>query len=107
MHSWKRGILALMLAITMTSAGFAQPPGTNDGGSSFDIMSEVVRPLVLAVIFTVIGLLLFGACIWLIVRLTPFSVRKEIEEDQNIAMGIIIGSMILGIAIILSAALLG
>lgn len=76
-------------------------------GSSLDLLSDLVRPLLLAVVFTAVGLLLFFACIFLIVRLAPFSVRREIEEDQNVALGIIVGSMILGIAIILAAALLG
>ena len=36
----------------------------------------------------------------------PFSVRKEIEEDQNIALGLIIGAMIIGMALIIGAAIL-
>lgn len=63
--------------------------------------------LLTAIIFTVIGLILFAACLWLVVKFAPFSVQKEIEEDQNISLGIIIGSMILGIAIILAAAIHG
>lgn len=73
----------------------------------FDIMSELAHPLLLAVVFTLIGLSLFAASLWLIVRIAPFSIRKEIEEDQNTSLGIIIGSIILGIAMILSAAMLG
>jgi uncharacterized membrane protein YjfL (UPF0719 family) len=38
---------------------------------------------------------------------TPFSIRKEIEEDQNIALGIVIGAMLLGIALIIAAAING
>jgi len=60
-----------------------------------------------AIIFTAIGLVLFAACLWLVVKVAPFSVQKEIEEDQNVSLGIIIGSMILGIAIILAAAIHG
>ena len=40
-------------------------------------------------------------------KVAPFSVRKEIEEDQNTALGIIIGSMIIGLAIIIGAAIHG
>lgn len=76
-------------------------------GGQFDIMSELAHPLLLAVVFTLIGLALFAASLWLIVRIAPFSIRKEIEEDQNTSLGIIIGSIILGIAMILSAAMLG
>ena len=38
---------------------------------------------------------------------TPFSVRKEIEEDQNIALAIVIASVILGSALIIAAAIHG
>lgn len=72
-----------------------------------DLRSELAHPLLLAVVFTIIGLSLFAACLWIIVKVAPFSIRKEVEEDQNIALGIIIGSMILGIAIILAAAMIG
>jgi putative membrane protein len=38
--------------------------------------------------------------------LMPFSLRKEIEEDQNTALAIIIGSVIIGMSIIIAAAIL-
>lgn len=72
-----------------------------------NVAENLVQPLVLSLVFTVIALILFAICITLVVRVTPFSVRKEIEEDQNVALGIIIGSMILGIAIILAASIHG
>lgn len=72
-----------------------------------DFMTIVVQPLVLALVFTVVGVTLFALCLWLIVKVAPFSIRKEIEEDQNVALGIIIGSMVLGIAMILAAAIHG
>src|SRR5262249_27639738 len=50
----------------------------------------------------------FFALAWLLIgKLSPFSLRKEIEEDQNIALAVLLGSVILGIAIIVSAAMRG
>ena len=43
----------------------------------------------------------------MIVKVAPFSIRKEIEEDQNTSLGIIIGAVILGISMIISAAVQG
>ena len=40
-------------------------------------------------------------------NLNADSIRKEIEEDQNMALGIIIASIIIGIALIVSAAVHG
>ena len=57
--------------------------------------------------YTVFGLIVFGIAFWLIVKLTPFSIRKEIEEDHNTALAIVIGAVILGISLIIAAAIHG
>jgi uncharacterized membrane protein YjfL (UPF0719 family) len=41
------------------------------------------------------------------VLVSPFSVKKEIEDDQNNALAIIIGALIIGISIIIAAAING
>lgn len=60
-----------------------------------------------ALIYSLIGIALFGLAFFIIVKVAPFSIRKEIEDDQNTALGIIIGSVIIGIALIISAAVHG
>ena len=70
-------------------------------------MEKVLPVLATTLIFVFIGLVVFGIAYWIVVKLAPFSVKKEIEEDQNIALGIIIGSIILGIALIISSAIQG
>ena len=52
-----------------------------------------------------LGLVLFAAAYWLIMKLSPFSVRKEIQEDQNVALAVIIAAFVLGIALIVAAAI--
>jgi putative membrane protein len=66
-----------------------------------------VRALVETVIFGVVGMLLCTLFFVILVRVCPFSVRKEIEEDQNISLGVIIGAAFIAIAIIISAAMRG
>ncbi len=56
-------------------------------------------------LYTAIGLMVFALAIWIMNKVVPFSLRKEIEEDQNTSLGIIIGSVIIGIALIISAIL--
>ena len=55
--------------------------------------------------YSLIGLVMFGAALGIASRVLPFSLRKEIEEDQNTALGVIIGCMFIGIAIIIAAAI--
>ncbi len=57
------------------------------------------------VIYVVVGLGLFGAAFLVIDKITPFSLRKELEDDQNTALAIVIGAIFIGIAMILSAAI--
>lgn len=86
---------------------FAAEGDASASAEQANLFSNLVPHLVLAIVFTLVGMLLFGLCIWLIVKLAPFSVQKEIEEDQNTSLGIIMGSLILGIALILAAAIHG
>ncbi len=59
------------------------------------------------VLYVAFGLIIFAFAFWLIIKVTPFSIRKEIEDDQNISLAILIASVILGIAMIISAAVHG
>lgn len=59
------------------------------------------------IIFVAIGLVVFLIAFLLVVLLSPFSVKKEIEEDQNTALAIIIGALIIGIALIIASAIQG
>lgn len=59
------------------------------------------------VIFSALGIVVFMLAFWIMAKLIPFSVRKEIEEDQNTALGIVMGSVIIGIALIIVGAILG
>ena len=70
----------------------------------FDQLLEV---LIATLIFVVVGLVFFGLAYLVLTLVTPFSIRKEIEDDQNTALGIVIGSMLIGIAIIIAAAIKG
>lgn len=67
----------------------------------------VVKDLVLSLVYSMIGIAMFAVGFMVIKVVTPFSIRKEIEEDQNTALGILIGSVILGIAIVIASAIGG
>jgi uncharacterized membrane protein YjfL (UPF0719 family) len=66
-----------------------------------------VDSMVAALLYSVLGLVLFGIFWLIVVKVTPFSIRKEIEDDQNTALGIILGAMIIGISLIIAAAVGG
>jgi putative membrane protein len=69
--------------------------------------AELLSAAISSVLFTSIGLVFFAISFMVITKMVPFSMRKEIEEDQNVALGVILGAVIIGIAIIVSSALAG
>jgi len=58
-------------------------------------------------VFAGIGLAVFGIAFWLMTKLAPFSGKKEIEEDQNTALAVIMAGVLIGISLIIAAAVSG
>ncbi len=69
--------------------------------------AQLAEVLVTTLIFVVIGLMMFAIAYFIFDKLTPFSVRKELEEDQNTALGIVIGAIMIAVSIIIAAAIQG
>jgi uncharacterized membrane protein YjfL (UPF0719 family) len=70
-------------------------------------MDKLLPVLLTTVVFVAIGLIVFAVAFMIVVLVAPFSVKKEIEEDQNTSLAIIIGAIIIGVALIISAAIQG
>ena len=37
-------------------------------------------------------------------RIAPFSLKKELAEDDNVAVGIVLGSIVIGLSMIIASA---
>jgi uncharacterized membrane protein YjfL (UPF0719 family) len=72
-----------------------------------DWLSAHARPVFDSVVYSVLGTLILLGSFWVIEKVLPFSLRKEIAEDQNVGLGIILGAFILGISLIISSAIRG
>ena len=70
-------------------------------------VTSLGHTLLAEALYAIVGILIFGVAFWIMDAVTPFSIRKEIEEDQNTALAILMGAVILGIAMIISAAVHG
>ena len=57
------------------------------------------------VLYAVLGMAIFMIALKIMLSIAPFSVRKEIEEDQNTALAILMGSIFIALAIIIQAAI--
>lgn len=70
-------------------------------------LDSLIRGALASLVFSVIGLVVFAGGWFVIRKLFPFDVMKEIEVDQNTALGIVIGSFILGLAFIVGMSIHG
>ncbi|MGD9560721.1 MAG: DUF350 domain-containing protein [Pyrinomonadaceae bacterium] len=68
-------------------------------------LEQLVEVLITTLVFVFIGLVIFCVAYGILSRV--FHIHKEIEEDQNTALGIVIGSIMIGLAIIIAAAIQG
>jgi uncharacterized membrane protein YjfL (UPF0719 family) len=70
-------------------------------------LEQLGKHLLTTLAFTGMGLVIFGLAFWLMEKLAPFSIRKEIEDDQNTALALLMASIIIGISLIIMGALTG
>ena len=68
-------------------------------------MSTLITNVAAAIIFAVLGIVTFIVAFVAIDRLTPFNLWKEILEEQNSALAILMGLIALGISVIIAAAI--
>ena len=66
-----------------------------------------INMLLSTVVYALWGVVLMAGSFFVVTKVVPFSVRKEIEADQNVALAVLVGSMFLGIAIIIAASISG
>ena len=70
-----------------------------------DWMSSHARPLVDSIVYSIVGTVVLGLSFYVIEKLLPFSMRKEIAEDHNVSLGIILGAFVIGLSMIIAAAI--
>ena len=60
-----------------------------------------------SILYALIGVGIFWLSFVLIDKLTPYNLWQELVEKQNMALAIVVGSMALGLSIIVAAAVVG
>ena len=66
-----------------------------------------IQFIVNAVLFAVIGMVIFWTSFVILDKILPYSLWHELLEEHNTALSILIGSIALGICIIIAAAIHG
>jgi uncharacterized membrane protein YjfL (UPF0719 family) len=60
-----------------------------------------------SVLYSVLGMIILLGTFWIIQKILPFSMEKEIAEDQNVSLGVILAAFVIGLSMIISAAIRG
>jgi uncharacterized membrane protein YjfL (UPF0719 family) len=70
-------------------------------------LAPFMKVFLSTLLYTVFGVVVFAIAFWVMVKVSPFPVRHEIETDHNVAVAVLMAAVILGLAIIIAAALHG
>ena len=63
-----------------------------------------VSNIVNALVFALIGIIIFSVAFIVLDKLTPYHLWKEIVQEHNMALAVLVGSLSIGICIIIAAA---
>ena len=66
-----------------------------------------LKLVVNSVVFALIGMIVFVLGFYSFDRVTPYHLWKEIVEEKNLALSIVVGSVAIGISSIIAAAIHG
>ena len=64
----------------------------------------ILQNLAGAALFTALGMVLFLLSFWIFHKIAPFSLWKELIEEHNTALAILMGAVSLGMCLIIAMA---
>ena len=68
-------------------------------------MTDLMPNLIAALVYAALGIVIFIFAFILLDRLTPGSLWKEIIEEHNVALAVMVGGISIGISIVIAAAI--
>lgn len=68
-------------------------------------MTDLVPNIILSLIYSGLGLIIFVVAFLVLDRMTPGSLWKEIIEDQNTALGVMMAGVSIAISIVIAASI--
>lgn len=61
--------------------------------------------LINSIVYALLGIVIFVAGFIIVDKLTPYDLWKQVVEEKNLALAIVVGAAALGICIIIAAAI--
>lgn len=69
------------------------------------MIENLAQNLVAAILFAALGIGVLIASLAIIDRMTPYTLWKEIIDEHNTALAVLLGALSLGVSIIIAAAI--
>lgn len=66
-----------------------------------------LKYLVASVVYSIIGILILFVAFWILEKITPENLYKEILEKHNMALAVVCAAFIIAVAIIISSSIHG
>ena len=67
-------------------------------------MGIQINNVVNAIVYAAMGIVIFSGAFLVLDKITPYNLWKEIVQEHNLALAILLGAMSLGLCVIIAAA---
>jgi putative membrane protein len=68
-------------------------------------MDDLLNNLGAAAVYALLGIVLFALAFFAIERMTPGTLWRELIDEHNTALAVVVGAMAIGVSIIIAAAI--
>ena len=70
-------------------------------------MNQLANDILAVVIYSLLGIVILAVALVIVDRMTPGTLWKELIEEHNTALAIVMGAVVIAFAIVISAAIVG
>jgi len=100
-------VMKFALAIAILLVGVASvASAVNTEGESVSFGSQLLHGVIGTIVYSALGLVVLLVGFKIFDLVTPFSLNKEIAEDNNVAAGVVVAGIMIGLGIIVAAAII-
>ncbi|HEY0154499.1 MAG TPA: DUF350 domain-containing protein [Longimicrobium sp.] len=70
-------------------------------------MNQLANDILAVVVYSVLGIVILALALVIVDRMTPGTLWKELIEEHNTALAILMGAVVIAFGIVISAAIVG
>ncbi|HEX8452720.1 MAG TPA: DUF350 domain-containing protein [Longimicrobium sp.] len=70
-------------------------------------MNQLANDILAVVVYSLLGIIILAVALVVVDRMTPGTLWKELIEEHNTALAILMGSVVIAFGIVISAAIVG